>query len=127
MNKRFLGVLLAVAAFTAASVAQATVHRVYPGESIQAAIDAAMPGDTILVEPGVYKEKNNDVYGLRINKDNLRLIGMVRKKKGQGRVNKVRLLAHKGVFLIAPVTVVILGSMITGSTFISQKEEAGVS
>jgi parallel beta-helix repeat protein len=95
MNKNYLGALLAVAIFTAATAAQAAIHHVYPGESIQAAIDAARSGDTILVEPGVYKEKANDRYGLRITENNLRLIGMVRQKKGQGKPNKVRLLQHK--------------------------------
>lgn len=32
------------------------VRRVYPGQSIQAALDAASPGDIILVTPGVYRE-----------------------------------------------------------------------
>ena len=50
MNKRCLSPLLAVAMLATATAAQATVHRVYPGESIQAAIDGAVPGDTVLVE-----------------------------------------------------------------------------
>ncbi|MDQ0939962.1 hypothetical protein QFZ67_001667 [Streptomyces sp. V1I1] len=31
-------------------------HTVYPGESIQAAVDAAAPGDTIFLYPGTYRE-----------------------------------------------------------------------
>ena len=95
MKKRFLGGLIAVVAFTAASVAQATVHRVYPGDSIQAAIDAASAGDTIIVEPGVYKERGNGRYGLRIDKSNIRLIGKIREKKGQGKPNRVRVLQNQ--------------------------------
>jgi len=44
-------------------------HVVRPGESIQAAIDAARPGDTILVKPGLYAE------ALAITTDNLTLKG----------------------------------------------------
>jgi parallel beta-helix repeat protein len=93
---RYFSPLLAVVLFATATTAQAIVHKVNRGESIQAAIDIAAPGDTILVEPGVYKEKGNGRYGLRITTDNLRLIGMVKEKKGQGKPNKVRLLQHKG-------------------------------
>jgi hypothetical protein len=91
MNMRYFSPLLAVVLFATATVAQAAVHRVYPGDSIQIAIDGASPGDTILVEPGTYVNENPDEsYGLRITKDNLRLIGKV--KKGQGEAGKVRLL-----------------------------------
>jgi nitrous oxidase accessory protein NosD len=44
-------------------------HVVRPGESIQAAIDAARPGDTILVKPGTYAE------ALVVQTDNLALKG----------------------------------------------------
>src|SRR4051794_30367582 len=59
------------AALTVAAGAnpRAAVHRVHEGESIQAAIDAARPGDTILVGPGVYREN------LTIQKDGITLRG----------------------------------------------------
>jgi nitrous oxidase accessory protein NosD len=84
---RYFSPLLAVVLFATVTAAQATVHRVYPGESIQAAIDVAAPGDTILVEPGIYHENSNSRFGLHITTDNLRLIGKV--KKGRGDAGKV--------------------------------------
>ena len=47
------------------------------------------------MEPGIYENPNNgdgegDKYGLRITTDNLRLIGKV--KKGKGEAGKVRLV-----------------------------------
>jgi parallel beta-helix repeat protein len=83
---------LGIAILATSTAANATVHRVYPGESIQGAIDAAAPGDTILVEPGTYHGTDSK-YGLRITQDNLRLIGKV--NKGQGEAGKVRIL-HTG-------------------------------
>jgi parallel beta-helix repeat protein len=93
MKLRRFCTLLAIAVFAIASAADAAVHRVYPGESIQAALDAASPGDTVLVEPGTYQEAGNAQYGLHIRTDNIRLIGKV--KKGQGDAGKVRVL-HTG-------------------------------
>jgi parallel beta-helix repeat protein len=87
-----------------AASANATVHRVFPGESIQAAIDVASPGDTILVEPGKYEftpgpyvptagdptKPAKYYYGLRIKTNNLRLIG--KEIPGKGEAGKVRLV-----------------------------------
>ncbi len=97
MNTRvsFRPVLAAfgIALFAISTAADATVYRVFPGESIQDAINAAAPGDTILVEPGVYTG-SDPKYGLRITTDNLRLIGKV--NNGRGDAGKVRIIAGAG-------------------------------
>ena len=86
-------VALGIAALAVSTSASATVHRVFPGQSIQARINVAKPGDTILVEPGVYKETGNGRYGLRISTANLRLIGKV--VPGRGDAGKVRLVKNE--------------------------------
>jgi hypothetical protein len=83
MLLRRFPVLLAIAVFLSATAADAAVRIVQPGQSIQAAIDAASPGDTILVEPGVYQETGNAQFGLRISTPNLRLIGKLKKDQTQ--------------------------------------------
>jgi parallel beta-helix repeat protein len=101
MNLRHICAAAGIAAFMVAATANAAVLRVFPDKSgsssvIQAAIDKAKPGDTILVEPGTYKFTPPDpvagkyYYGLRIKTNNLRLIGKV--VPGQGDAGKVRLV-----------------------------------
>ena len=65
----FVAAGLVIAALTIASpvFATADTHVVHPGESIQAAVDAASPGDTIVVTPGTYRES------VRIGTDGLTL------------------------------------------------------
>ena len=56
----------------AAMTAQAATLTVKAGESIQAAVKRASPGDRIEVEPGLYKET------VFIDKDRIELRGIVR-------------------------------------------------
>jgi len=98
VNFRPICAALGIAMLAISSVANAAVHRVFPGNAsvIQAAIDKAKPGDTILVEPGTYKFKPGQkvdgtyYYGLRIKTNNLRLIG--KEVPGRGNAGKVRLI-----------------------------------
>ena len=56
--KRIVFVAVAIAALTVGSPASArsATRVVHPGESIQAAVDASAPGDTVLVKAGEYYE-----------------------------------------------------------------------
>ena len=60
-----------VPTIVAARTEGAQVHVVEAGQSIQAAVNAAAPGDTLRIMPGTYRET---VY---IDKDGIRLIGVI--------------------------------------------------
>ncbi len=55
---------------TKAPQRQPTVWRINPGESIQAALDRSIPGDTIEIRPGVYNE------ALLVDVDNITIRGL---------------------------------------------------
>ncbi|MEV7279352.1 right-handed parallel beta-helix repeat-containing protein [Streptomyces sp. NPDC093111] len=77
MTKRQIASLACAVALAGSGVGAAapvaadspTVHRVKPGESIQKAVDAARPGDTVVLAPGTYRES------VRITTSNLTLRG----------------------------------------------------
>ncbi|MFF9909228.1 nitrous oxide reductase family maturation protein NosD [Streptomyces sp. NPDC013457] len=78
MTKRQIAYLACTVALVASGVGAAaptaekrTVHRVKPGESIQKAVDAAKPGDTVVLSPGTYRES------VRITTPNVTLRGSI--------------------------------------------------
>jgi len=76
----FLAVL--IGAFGITTAAEAKTIRVKPGDSIQAAVDKAEPGDRVLVKPGTYREDGRAcpatgrTCAVTIEKNNIRLIGV---------------------------------------------------
>lgn len=78
-----------LAVLCAPPAATAAVHKVYPTESIQAAVDAASPGDKVIVMPGAYIGVGAGSAAVRITKS-LKLIA----KSGPGA--KVRILPYPG-------------------------------
>ncbi|MCM1949310.1 right-handed parallel beta-helix repeat-containing protein [Streptomyces sp. G2] len=76
MTKRQIALLACTVALAGSGLGAAapgavsrTVHLVKPGESIQKAVDAAKPGDTIVLTPGTYRES------VRITTSRLTLLG----------------------------------------------------
>jgi hypothetical protein len=65
-----LATAFAVFGLVATGAPAAAVHVVVPGGSIQATVDRAAPGDTILVAPGTYREH------VLVTKDGIRLVGL---------------------------------------------------
>jgi parallel beta-helix repeat protein len=56
---------------------------VYPGQSLQDAVDALAPGGTISVMPGTYQEKHDGTNAVTISKDGVRLIARSNPKRGE--------------------------------------------
>lgn len=68
--------LAAAAALIWAGAVSARTHVVHPGQSIRAALEAAAPGDRVLVLPGVYHEgAPGDLNALTITRGGIQLLG----------------------------------------------------
>lgn len=78
--------LTTLAAAGTAPAATSHTRVVHPGESIQAAVDASSPGDTVAVEAGTYHES----VAIQTNRLTLRAVGRVTlrpPRDGKGRCN----------------------------------------
>ncbi|MCK6554581.1 right-handed parallel beta-helix repeat-containing protein [Candidatus Binatia bacterium] len=73
--------------------------KVFPGSSIQAAVDAAAPGTTIVVMPGLYEETHGGQNAVSVRKDGIRLIG---RKYGHDRVVLKAVPGQKNGVVVEP-------------------------
>ena len=92
------GCLIGWLTLVSPAFAIANTHLVHPGDSIQAAVDAASPGDTIIVRAGTYRES------VKIQTDGLTLrakgsVTLKRLKYGDGRCYLPR---HVAGFCVVP-------------------------
>ena len=111
-------VTLGLAIVCAPATASAKKTVLYPGDSIQAAVDAASPGDTIILMPGEYFGPDGARRAVRIKKDGIRLIG---KPDGDDKVILRPGLDNEDGILVEPeggssCDCVIEGSVIKGIT-----------
>jgi len=131
--------LLAVALLVAVPAAAdaATLH-VRPGDSIQAAVDDAGPGDRVIVHPGEYTEAGlpcpgqpDDTCAVVISEDRIRLLG--RTVHGERAVLRAAEGQDRGIFVGLPPVgtclsdddLVVHGSKIAGMT-VTGFEDDGV-
>ncbi len=74
--RRALPIVVAIVAATA-SPSRAGIVTVHKGQSIQAAVDAAPSGSTVVVLPGVYHEPGT-THAVTVTRDDIRLVGRPR-------------------------------------------------
>ncbi len=76
-------VTVGLAILSMPAVVMAATIVVNPGESIQAAVDAASAGDKIVVKPGTYMETHGGINAVTVNKSGIKLIAKSNIKKGK--------------------------------------------
>jgi hypothetical protein len=70
---------------------------VFPGQSIQDAVDAIAPGGTIYVMPGIYQETHGGENAVTIHKNGIRLIARNKKRQGLNVVLQAGPGQHNGI------------------------------
>lgn len=92
------GCLIAWLTLVSPTSAIANMHLVQPGDSIQAAVDAASPGDTVTVRAGTYRET------VRIQTDGLtlRAQGSVTLEPPNDGAGECYLPGHVAAFCVVP-------------------------
>jgi hypothetical protein len=76
---------------------------VYPGQSIQDAVNAVMPGGTVYIMPGTYQETHLGTNAVTVSKDGIRLIARSKPKQGpSGKVILKPFGAQKNGLVVQP-------------------------
>ena len=105
-----------VSSTTTTTLAGAKRITVYPGQSIQDAVDALAPGGKLYVMPGTYQETHGGTNAVTVSKDGIRLIGRSKPKAGLKVVLQAGPGNHNGIVVQGLPDARIDGSQIKGFT-----------